>query len=150
MFKVNRRTDYAVRVMLSLAKRPAGARLPTQVIQDEMQVPRPFLQRIVADLAKAGLLHTYAGPKGGLELARPAEAIHLGHIWGAIEGTLQISDCLESPEACPLEPGCPVRRKWSRLQAVILHELEAITLSRLAEEANQKFISISVLEGQTQ
>jgi Rrf2 family iron-sulfur cluster assembly transcriptional regulator len=136
VFRVNRRTDYSVRVLLSLAKRPFGTRLATQVIQDEMLVPRPFLQRIIADLSKAELIVTYPGVNGGIQLARPAEAINLRQLWEAIEGPLLISDCLKSRDECPLGSGCPVRSRWARLQAMIAHEMEATRLDELANEAN--------------
>jgi len=137
MFRINRRTDYAIRVMLCLARHPPGARLPTQAIQDEMLVPRAFLQRIIADLSKAGLVRTFPGPSGGLELARPAETVNLRHIWEAAEGPLLISDCLKAPGECPLDSACPVRSRWARLQNLAVQELEATTLDQLALEANQ-------------
>ncbi len=136
MFRINRRTDYSVRVMLSLAKRPFGTRLATQAIQDEMLVPRPFLQRIIADLSKADLVVTYPGVNGGLQLARPAEAINLHQIWEAIEGPLLISNCLKSRDECPLGRSCPVRSRWARLQMMIAKEMEATRLDELAGEAN--------------
>lgn len=137
MFKINRRTDYAARVLLCLAKNEPGARLATQVIQQEMLIPRSLLQRIVADLARAGLLNTFAGPGGGLELARPAGEINLLQVWQAIEGPLLISDCLKSPGTCPLDKGCPVHCHWRRLQGLIAGELEAIRLDDLAVQARQ-------------
>jgi Rrf2 family iron-sulfur cluster assembly transcriptional regulator len=136
VFRINRRTDYSVRVMLSLAKRPFGTRLATQAIQDEMLVPRPFLQRIIADLSKADLVMTYPGVNGGLQLARPAEAINLRQIWEAIEGPLLISNCLNSRDECPLGRSCPVRSRWAHLQMMIVHEMEATRLDELAGEAN--------------
>ena len=137
MFRINRRTDYAVRVMLCLAKRPYGTRLSTQIIQDEMLTPRAFLQRIIADLSKVDLICTYPGPNGGVQLARPAAEVNLRHIWEAIEGPLLISECLEAPQDCPLNAGCPVRPRWGRLQTVIAQELENISLDQLAAEAWQ-------------
>jgi len=141
VFRINRRTDYSVRVMLSLAKRPFGERLPTRIIQDEMLIPRSFLQRIIADLSRAGLLATYPGPNGGLQLSRPAEQITLRHIWEAIEGELLISDCLKAPGECPLDSGCPVRSRWGRLQSMIVHELERINLAELACEASSQTLA---------
>ena len=135
MFRINRRTDYSVRIMLALAKRPFGTRLSTQAIQEEMLIPRPFLQRIIADLSKANLILTYPGPNGGLELSRPPETIHLRHIWEAVEGRLLISNCLKTPGECPLYAGCPVHAHWCRLQALLSHELESASLAQLAEEA---------------
>lgn len=137
VFRINRKTDYAVRVMLCLAKRPFGARLSTQTIQDEMQTPHAFLQRVIADLSKADLIHTYPGPNGGVQLARPAHHINLRHIWEAIEGPLLISECIEKPGDCPLNPGCPVRSHWTRLQFTIIRELDSTHLDQLAEEALQ-------------
>jgi Rrf2 family iron-sulfur cluster assembly transcriptional regulator len=136
VFRINRRTDYSVRVMLSLAKRPFGTRLATQVIQDEMLIPRPFLQRIIADLSKAELIVTYPGVNGGIQLAHPAEKVNLRQIWEAIEGPLLISDCLKSRDECPLGRGCPVRSRWARLQMMIAQEMEATRLDELANEAN--------------
>ncbi len=143
MFRINRRTDYAVRVMVALAKRPTGARLSTKEIQDEMLTPRAFLQRIIADLSKAGLILTYPGPNGGLQLSRPADEINLRHIWEAIEGSFLISDCVRSADACPLYHGCPVHSRWARMQSLILQELEGSSLSQLARDAAQ-LLSISL------
>lgn len=137
MFRINRRTDYAVRVMLCLAKRPFGARLSTQAIQDEMLTPRAFLQRIIADLSKAALIETYPGPNGGVQLARRAEDIDLLQIWEAIEGPLEISECIQHPQGCPLNSGCPVQPRWTRLQRLIAEELKGSTLDVLAQEAYQ-------------
>jgi Rrf2 family protein len=146
MFRINRRTDYAVRVMLCLARRPPDVRLPTQTIQDEMLIPRAFLQRIIADLSRAELVRTFPGPSGGLELARPAETINLRHIWEAAEGPLLISDCIEAPEECPLEPACPVRSRWGRLQSLVVNELEATSLDQLAMESHQPVSAVAFHE----
>ena len=137
MFRINRRTDYAIRVMVALAKHPAGARLSTKEIQNEMLTPRAFIQRIIADLSKAGLVQTYPGPNGGLQLASPANEINLRHIWEAIEGPILISDCVHFTDACPLYRGCPVHSRWARLQCLILQELEGNNLAQLALDAAQ-------------
>ena len=72
VMRINRRADYAIRVMLVLAEQLHKTRLSAQEIHERMQIPRAFLNRIIADLSRAGLIQTYPGPNGGLELARPA------------------------------------------------------------------------------
>jgi Rrf2 family iron-sulfur cluster assembly transcriptional regulator len=99
-----------------------------------MLLPRAFLQRIIADLSKKGLIHTYPGPNGGLQLARASQLISLRDIYEAIEGPLIISDCLQSRGECPLDATCPVHPRWGRLQAMIISELQAINLEQLAAE----------------
>jgi Rrf2 family protein len=135
MFKINRRTDYAVRVGVALALRPASSRVPTQAIQAEMLIPRPFLQRIIAELCRARLLQTYPGPNGGIQLARPAGQITLKDIVIAMEGKICVSDCLTAQQSCPLSCDCPVRLRWGRLQSTLLNELSKTTLLDLAREA---------------
>ena len=65
MFRVNRQTDYAVRVVLALSKKPQGTRISTSEIGREMLIPPALLQRIVAELASGGFIETQAGRDGG-------------------------------------------------------------------------------------
>lgn len=144
MFRINKKTDYAVRVMVCLARRPEGTRLSTQAIQDEMLIPRPFLRRIIAGLSQAGLVKTFPGPGGGLELAETIAQVNLRHIWEAIEGPLLISDCLKSVDECPLASECPVRGRWARMQSMLANELESTTLGDLVQEAQPALALASV------
>lgn len=135
MFKINRRTDYAVRVLLYLAKQPSGTTQSITEIREEMIIPRAFVRRIVARLSAVGLIETQPGRNGGIRLAREVHNISLRDIWEAIEGPLMISPCLEAPGACPLDRTCPVRLKWKRLQDSISTELESIRMDQLVQEA---------------
>ncbi|MCS7010849.1 MAG: Rrf2 family transcriptional regulator [Anaerolineales bacterium] len=136
MFRVNRQTDYAIRVVLALAKQPPGTRLSSADIGKEMLIPAAFLSRIVAQLAQAQVVQTFPGRDGGLQLARPPEEISLREIVDLMEGPLLLSECMLGEQACPFEHRCPVRTRWQRLQAVILEELEKTKFSHLAQEAN--------------
>jgi Rrf2 family protein len=135
MLRINRQTDYAVRVLLCLARLPDGTRLSTALIQQQMLIPPSFVPRIVAKLAAVGLVTTYPGRDGGLTLSRPAGEITLRDVVDAFEGPLCLSDCMTGGELdCPFESTCPVRGRWSRLQAVILRELAQTTFADLALE----------------
>jgi Rrf2 family protein len=137
MLKINRQTDYAVRVLLALAKQGEGARLPSSEIQREMLIPPALMPRIVAQLARAGLLKTFPGREGGLMLPRPAAQITLRDVVEAFEGPILLSDCLQakSEEDCPFRTNCPVSPKWGRVQVAMLREMAAITFEGLVQEA---------------
>lgn len=137
MLKINRQTDYAVRVVLALAKRGQAVRLSSTMIQQEMLIPASFMARIVAQLAQAGLLATFAGRDGGLELPRPASEITLKDVVEAFEGPILLSECLQvkGEDDCPFQSRCPVRTKWGRVQLAMLREMAAISFQDLAEEA---------------
>ncbi len=144
MFRVNRQTDYAVRVILALAKQPQGTRLSSSKIGKEMLIPAAFLSRIVAQLAQAGLVHTFTGRDGGLQLARPSEEITLRDVVELMEGPFLLSECMLNVQACPFEGACPARTRWDRLQKVILDELSNTKFSELAQEASAKQFKDSV------
>lgn len=135
MLRINRRVDYAIRVLIALAKQPPGTRLSTRTIQQTMWIPKAFLSRIIADLSKAKLIDTFPGPNGGLQLMRDPKEINIRLIWEVMEKPIVISDCLENPEECPLNEGCPVNARWGRIQALVLREMEAATIAELAREA---------------
>ena len=141
MLRINRQTDYAIRVILALAKQPEGARLTSAEIGQEMLIPAAFLSRIVAQLAQASLVQTFAGREGGLQLARPADEITLRDVVELMEGPLLLSECMQGKQDCPFEGACPVRQRWGGLQDVILEELAKTNFSKLAMEANAHSIN---------
>ncbi len=137
MLKINRQTDYAVRVVLALAKRGEGVRLSSTDIQQEMLIPKAFMGRIVAQLSKGNLINTFAGRDGGLSLPRPASQITLKDVVELFEGPVLLSQCMEvrGEDDCPFQANCPVRPKWGRVQVAMMREMAAITFEDLAKEA---------------
>lgn len=134
MMRINRRTDYAVRVMLALAEHPYGERLSTNTIRETMFVPKAFLERIIAELSRAELIQTFPGPNGGIQLFKDPKDITVRQIWEAIEGPLLISDCLQTPEGCPLHNNCPMWSCWGRLQNIMLNEMDAMRIGDLSAQ----------------
>jgi Rrf2 family protein len=137
MLRINRQTDYAVRVLLALAKHGEQARLSSTEIQREMLIPKAFMSRIVAQLSREGLINTFPGRDGGLMLPRPASQITLKDVVEAFEGPILLSACLQvkGEDDCPFQVNCPVRPKWGRVQVAMLREMAAITFEDLANES---------------
>src|SRR5215208_3608428 len=137
MLKINPQTDYAVRVLLALAKRGEGTRLSSTDIQQEMLIPKAFMSRIVAQLSRSGLLNTFPGRDGGLMLPRPASQINLMQVVEAFEGPILLSACLDvkNEDDCPFQANCPVSPKWGRVQVAMMREMASITFEQLAKES---------------
>ncbi|MFN8413084.1 MAG: Rrf2 family transcriptional regulator [Anaerolineales bacterium] len=135
MLKINRQTDYAVRVVLALSKRAQGTRVSSSEIGREMQVPPALLQRIVAELASGGYIHTQAGRDGGITLAHLPKDINLLQVVEHFEGVIFLSDCALNSGDCPFGRKCPVRCQWVRLKNLIRAELERVTFQQLVEDA---------------
>ncbi len=137
MLKINRQTDYAVRVILALAQRGEGVRASSAEIQREMLIPKAFMGRIVAHLAQAGLALTFPGRDGGLQISRNPENITLKDVVEAFEGPILISECIVSQgdNDCPFIHACPVISKWARVQAAMLREMKSINFSDMVKES---------------
>lgn len=134
MFRVNRQTDYAVRVVLALSKMPQGTRMTTAEIGQQMLIPPSLLQRIVAELANGGFIKTQPGRDGGISLAHLPNQITLLQIVERFEGPLIISDCILKEGNCPFESKCPVSCQWKRLNDILRVEMARVTFEQLVED----------------
>jgi len=136
MLRINRQTDYAVRIILALASREPGTRLSSLAIQTEMLIPKSFVPRIVAQLANSGLVKTFAGRDGGLQLSRAAQEITLKDVVESFEGPMLLSECMQITDEndCPFQKNCHVRTKWGRVQVAMLREMASINFADLANE----------------
>lgn len=88
--EISAKTEYAVRAMLQLAEVSDGQQrpLPAEALAQAQGLPRKFLEAILSDLRKAGLVFSTQGARGGYQLARPAGEISLGAIFRAVDGPL--------------------------------------------------------------
>lgn len=137
MLRINRQTDYAVRVILALSKKEEGKRVSTSEVGREMLIPPALLQRIVAELASGGFILTQAGRDGGITLAHSPKQITLLQIVEHFEGELYLSDCVLKPGDCPFELRCPVHCQWVRLKNMLRNEMAQTTFQQLVDDAHQ-------------
>ena len=86
--RISAKADYAVRAVIELAAAPEGANVSAREIASAQEIPQNFLENILAELRRAGIVHTHRGPGGGSTLARPADTISVGEILLAIDGPL--------------------------------------------------------------
>lgn len=85
---ISARSDYAVRAMLTLAGEGGAVPVSVDRLAAQQELPRKFLEAIVADLRRAGLVTSRRGAAGGYLLARPATEISVGDIIRAVDGPL--------------------------------------------------------------
>jgi Rrf2 family protein len=138
MIHINRKADYAIRVILTLAKLPPETRKSTAEIRAEMLIPPALSQRIVADLARGNFIQTFPGRDGGLQLARSAEQINLLQVVEYIQGPIHVAECLiPDADPCAFRGTCPVHRRWIKLRKLIRDDLESQTFDQLAQDATE-------------
>jgi len=85
--QISAKSEYAVRALLELAARePALVKADTIVASQEL--PRKFVESILSELRRAGLVRSVRGADGGYGLARPASQITIGAVMRAVDGPL--------------------------------------------------------------
>ena len=133
MFKFNRRTDYALRLLLNLAQNQDRGLIKSNELSEAASVPAPFTHKIIRDLARGGLVWTSSGPEGGAGLARPADSISLLDVVETMEGPIHLNFCRLGPEPCqyPDSDRCPVHPIWEKMNGMIQEELRQTNLVQL-------------------
>ena len=126
--------DYAVVLMTAAARRDAGARLSATELAAETGVPLPTAQKLMGQLATAGLLSSARGAGGGFALSRPAMAISLADIVEAVEGPIAMTVCSgnEGPSDCALDAHCRVKPHMGVVGNAVRGALGAVSLTELA------------------
>ena len=126
--------DYAVVLMTAAARRDAGARLSATELAQETGVPLPTAQKLMGQLASAGLLSSARGAGGGFALARPVTAISLADIVEAVEGPIAMTVCSgqEGVSDCALDAHCRVKPHMGIVGAKVRGALGAVSLQELA------------------
>lgn len=122
--QITRQADYAVRAVLHLA-RNGDVRTATSTIAEEQKIPPSFLAKIISQLSIAGLLHTSRGARGGVTLARDPHEITLLEVIEAIDGPIQLNECVSDAAACSFEENCPLRPVWCEAQEELVTRLKA-------------------------
>ncbi len=126
--------DYAVVLMTAAARRGEATRLSAAELAADTGVPLPPAQKLMGQLAAAGLLTSVRGAGGGFALARPGHAISLADIVEAVEGPIAMTMCSGSDEVsdCALDAHCRVKPHMGVVSNAVRGALGAVSLQSLA------------------
>ena len=100
--KLSNRGRYALRALFDIAFFCEGRPAQVREIAERQEIPPRFLEQIFQDLKRAKIVISRRGPQGGYTLAQSPEAVLLGEVMEAVEGTIQLAD--ESADADLLAP----------------------------------------------
>lgn len=133
--QVSARVDYALRAAAELAWAALGGTGPLkgERISEKQGIPKKFMENILLDLKRWGIVRTQRGATGGYWLARPASEISLAEVVRAVEGPLA-NVRGEWPEAVEYQGAAkPLTEVWIAVRANLRAVLETVTLADLVE-----------------
>lgn len=134
MLRLSKLTDYGTVALAHMARKPTAVYAAADVaVATHLTVPT--VSKLLKCFARAGLLTSQRGARGGYALARPPEQITAVQIIDAIEGPVAITQCSLSHDRCGIEPVCGVGHNWQRISLAIRDALKTVTLAQLARPA---------------
>jgi Rrf2 family protein len=95
---LSQKTRYALKALLELAGLPAGATLSSAAISARRTIPGKFLEAILVELQRNGLVRAKRGRSGGYQLAQSAGAISFGGVVRLMEGPLALLPCVSETQ----------------------------------------------------
>ena len=131
---ISTRGRYALRILVDLAENPGEGYVTLKEAADRQEISEKYLESIVKDLVKDGIIEGLRGKGGGYRLARPADEINVLEILKSTEGTLVPVACLEEgSEPCSRAPDCRTLPLWQGLDKAVSEYLGSFTVQDLVK-----------------
>lgn len=130
---INRNTDYAIKALMHIAKQNSE-RIPVSELAKTLEIPNPFLRKILQILNKRGVLNSYKGKGGGFLLACSPDQIFLKDLINIFQGPVKLNECIFKKNICPDLKTCSLKKKIDALEKYVVLELKSITLASLLED----------------
>ncbi len=130
--KISSKGRYALRMMIDIAQHNTGEWISIKDISERQGISIKYLEQIVANLTKSGLLISSRGSQGGYMLAKSPDKYTVGQILRVIEGNLAPVACLETDvNQCARRSICPTIGFWKGFYNVINNYVDSVTLQDL-------------------
>jgi Rrf2 family protein len=130
--RVSAKAEYAVRACVELAARAGEPPVSVETLAGAQGLPVAFLERIVGDLRRAGVVASTRGAGGGYRLTRSAGDVTVADVIRAVDGPLVFVRGTRPPDLTYDGAAEPLLTVWVALRASVRSVLESVTLADLA------------------
>ena len=140
--RVSAKSDYALRALIEMASRGGDTpAISAEELGRSQEIPHGFLQAILADLRRAGIVISQRGQSGGWRLARPADDVSVADVIRAVDGPL-VSVYGLRPEAVTYNETAEVlQHVWIAARRSLRDVFEQVSIAQLAEHKLPKAVT---------
>ena len=136
--KISTKGRYALRLMLDLAIHSEGSAVPLRDVAQRQEISDKYLEQIVTQLSRAGLVRSVRGAGGGYLLTRTPEGSTVGEILRVLEGSLAPVSCADGVGCCERADRCVTVEVWREIQAAVDGVVDHLTLADLVRRYHEK------------
>src|SRR5690348_18299242 len=137
--KLSKRSEYGLKALIDLAAYHGQGVMQAPHIARKHELSLKFLEQILLDLRRAGILHSRQGIHGGYYLALPPEQITIGQVVRILDGTIAPIRCVSRMSyercTCPDEDLCELRLIMLDVRNAISNVLDNISLADIVQNA---------------
>ena len=144
LMQIPRRVDYGLRAVIYLSGQDPEKCCSIAEIAKEQGIPKKFLEKIIQDLMRKGLIKSKRGSCGGYTLARSPDAISFYDVIEAIEGPIAVNACMDQHLSCDQLPRCTMVGVWSEVQRKVTEVFTSTTIADLRQSPCRDFIASSL------
>jgi len=120
--------------MYDLAKHYGDGPQSIKLIAERQGIPEAYLEQLIAILRKEKLVISNRGAQGGYRLVREPKDMTVGEVLRALEGGLNLVDCLLEEDSCGKTCACPSRVVWMKIRDGLNSIVDGITLQDMIDE----------------
>src|SRR5918993_4475132 len=133
---LSKKSKYGLKALLELAGDTAARPIQTSELAERQGLPKKFLEAILLELKRHGLLHSKKGRGGGYVLTRKPGDITIGQVIRVLDGPLALTPCVSQTayrrcEECLDEETCGIRLAMKEVRDATAHILDNTTLAGL-------------------
>ena len=133
--RVSAKADYALRALIEIANRDDGRPVSAEELGKLQEIPHGFLQAILADLRRSGVVMSQRGQSGGWRMARDAESVSVADVIRAVDGPL-VSVYGLRPEAVSYNDSAKIlQHVWIAARSALREVFENVTIEALAGQS---------------
>ena len=136
--KISTKGRYALRLMLDLAIQPGDSAVPLRDVAERQEISDKYLEQIVTQLARGGLVRSVRGAGGGYLLTRTPEEYTVGEILRQLEGNLAPVSCVSGGSCCGRADRCVTLEVWQQIQEAVDNVVDNSTVADLVKRYREK------------
>ena len=141
---LSKRCTYGTRALLELAKVYPEGLLSTRAISEKAGIPRKFLDQLLLQLKKTGIVRSKQGSLGGYSLTMNPDSLRMNEVIEALNGPLVVAECLEDEHPCRKKDFCQVNMLSSNIKKLLDGYLNGLSLRDLAEMREKPTVSYDI------
>jgi len=132
--KLSTRGRYGIHAMYDLACNYNAGPQPIKAIAERQAIPEAYLEQLFAVLRREQLVKSVRGAQGGYTLSRDPKDMTVGDVLRALEGGLNLVDCLLEEDTCGKSCACPSRIVWLKIRDGLNAVVDGITLQDMMDD----------------